>query len=269
MIGYYILNLPFREFRRGCSLGNLLSMGVPADLIRFHAAPYGGGYSSREEIRAAAIADGFRGFSSDMAISGRGSMAYMWGSLQIVRKIAGGKEAYGYYNQDDRLLVRPHSMLCRVVEMLARDSKELGYDFLFLQLIVNTNASLFHRPCLSAEFPGYISSGVGGLGDSGVVMSRAGACYILERFEERPCEHFCHLFYGLRPDVKGAYSTTESLYWIRMINTGWHGNRAYDHEADHQGGQDRVVIDTLDHETLDEVQDRISIKELNESMGIG
>jgi len=220
-------------------------MGVPADLIRFHNAPYGGDYSSREAIQAAAIADGFSGFSSEKMLGGtpRGSMAYIWGTLQIIRKIAGGKEAYGYYNQDDFLLMRSHSVLCKTIEILSKDSLEQGQEFLFLQLWVMTGWPMLQRPWLSAEFPGCISSGVGGMGDSGVVMSRAGARYLLERFETHPSEsQFCHLFHELRPDVKGAYSVSfdAEAHWIGGVPQ--HRHRWF---VEH-GGQDRVAIDAAD-----------------------
>jgi len=215
-------------------------MGVPGDLIFFHNAPYGGDYSSREAIRAAALADGFGGFSSEkMLLGGRGSMACAWGTLQIIRKIAGGKEAYGYFNQDDRVLLRSHSVLCKTIEILSKDSLEQGQEFLFLQLFLEVDWSMLYRPWLFEEFPGYISSGVGGLGDSGVVMSRAGARYLLERFDAYPSrEEFW--FHELRPDVKGAYSVSVDAgrQWICEIPQHRHPCAFFGHS-----GQDRVAVD--------------------------
>jgi len=248
MIGYHILNLPFREFRRGLALGNLVSMDVPDHLIFFHDAPYGGDYSSREALQAAAVSDGFKGFASDAVLGGRGSMACLWGSLQIVRKIAEEGFEYGYYTQDDFLLLQRFGVMCQVTQILSHDSRYVDdSEFLFLQLTVNPELSTdpSRNPWLFEEFPGLICKGIGGSGDSGILMSQPGARYLLERFEKHPRPHFYHLFDDVPPEVKGVYSISDVKDWIDGVPDFWYEGVYEDTSGE---VQDRSAVDALDAE---------------------
>ena len=172
-IQYHILNLSFREDRKYAQLGALALMGYPIDDIIFHEAPSGYEYENADAVCQAAAEDGFPGFlpCHDNSAKMRYGFAYLWGTLQIMRKIIDGEAPYGYFNQDDNFL--------RVVP------EQIQQDIAELKNLKIAQLSWFREeseagPKVSDNY--YEGSHV--YGDSGMIVSKEGAQLIVNEFQK-------------------------------------------------------------------------------------
>lgn len=234
MIGFEILNLDFRKDRRDVLIGNFLTQKIPYEQATFHKAVYGADYADGDEIRQAAAVDGFLellNFGGE-----RGDVAYHWGLLRILRYIASSEYPYpfGYFNQDDRLLLMKYTEILSACETLS----QLSETFMFLQLgwFLEPEYDIVKPPEHPIEGTPY-NKGVLGSGDSGLLMSQAGAQLLLDTFKETS-EWFEVIPYRLK-DLPGVYSMSEPDTTISMIDTRWWGIE--DSEAD----QDRILVNAL------------------------
>ena len=191
MLGFEILNLEKRTDRRDILKGNFITQDVPFEVITFHEAVYGRDYPDAKAVCDAAVADGFGEFSEGCEFGGRGDVAYLWGVMRILERIVSSEYPYqfGYFNQDDRLLTRDmdYDKLLRISRTLV----EYDPDFLYLQLCWHPSKFIQEAKkveILSDKFLTIegkrIYKGIFSYGDSGLILSKAGARYIRDKFAE-------------------------------------------------------------------------------------
>ena len=240
-IGFEILNLPHRADRKNVVIGNLITQGVPYENVTFHRAIYGADYQNREALCNEAIKDGFLIFASYN--KPRGTLAYYWGLLRILRHIASDDYPFkfGYFNQDDRLLTINHFQLLQIAEKLFNRN---GVNFLYLQLHWHTiKEDIYFRDKnvfklhLDNQKRFGVYDGVPAIGDSGLIMTPSGAKHLLSQFTrdpETPSEVMIS-----KAAVDGCYST-----WNNSLITGidyrWFGYTDWESE------QDRITVNYMD-----------------------
>jgi len=240
LIGYNLLNLSFRTDRKNYMLGNLQSMRVPHHTVRFHEGIYGLDYVSGEALVAAAMADGFPSFKVfEDRDRPRGDLACVWGTLRILRYIVSDAHhwEFGYYNQDDKLLMLPHPRLEQLISHLDAQSEK----FLLFQMTFNERDAFLRRLPIAPVVPdGLIVPGIAGSGDSGLVVSKAGAAYLLDRFEKHPESGLEVLIGNLDPDLSGAYSVLDPSWLIQSLETKYWNVKNW------RDDQDRILVNEED-----------------------
>lgn len=175
LIQYHILNLPFREDRKYAQLGAFALMGYNREDIRFHDAPSGYEYENAEAVCQAATEDGFTGFipCPSGGKETKNAFAYMWGTLQIMREILNGEPPFGYYNQDDLILKVGPKRIHQDIEEL--ENLKIAQLYWWKELenprrkVPN---KLYYEGCHT-------------LGDSGLILSKAGAKLFIDTFQEK------------------------------------------------------------------------------------
>ena len=234
-ISFNILNLERRTDRKFVMVGNLQTQSVSFDHITFHKAPDGLDYKTSEEMCAAAVQDGYPIFEG-LAGYGRGDIGYFWGTLKILESIRDSDQyKYGYYNQDDRLL----TMHLRELYFILRDLiHQIGNTFLFLQLTWGP-----FRGEIREEIPALPDSGVMqgalGKGDSGLIMSKAGADSLITEFMKNPII-FENLIAEKYRGIAGVYSMGEDFQGTRPVDPKCFGCSNY------KDDQDRIKINEDD-----------------------
>jgi len=235
MIGFHFLNLDFRTDRKHIIIGNLEThLNNAYKHCTFHKAEYGKSYESSDAMCDAAVADGFEEFDKLREV-GRGTLGYLWGTNRIMEAIAADeKYAYGYYNQDDKLLLLTYPELEECCHFLTNAFSD---PFLFLQLSWYTPAfGEMARPKVPVIPTSKICKGVLGTGDSGLLMSREGAKFLRETFKNNPNGSF-EVMIGEMVDVPGTYSIWDTSYAIKSIDTRWFGHDQWVKD------QDRILVD--------------------------
>ena len=218
IIGYNTLNLEFREDRRIYMQSNYQSRKVPRHAVKFHQGVYGLNYETSDAIIEAAIADGFTAYNQLRSFP-RGDIACSWGTLRIFRYIIEEQAfPYGYYNQDDKLLMIDHADFEHIVSYL----NDLPDTFLFLQMTYNKKHALMTRRKRPLISPGsHICQGIPGSGDSGLIMSKAGAQFLIDAFTENPHGGIEVVIQNLDPNTPGTYGFADPTYAIASLDTGY------------------------------------------------
>ena len=210
MIGFEILNLEHRLDRKYCMLGNFITQGVPDGNITFHKAVYGADYPDAKSVCEAAVADGFPAFSEGCEMGGRGDAAYHWGLMRILRHIASAAYPFqlAYVNQDDRLL--PRDMAFRDLTDIGKMLRQIDRNFLFLQLgwdFTFTGVSKLDvetRDNFLILCNRLFYKGIFAKGDSGLLMSKNGARFLMERFSAT--KKWFEMLVLEEGNVSGAYT---------------------------------------------------------------
>ena len=248
MIGFEILNLKHRHDRKDICIGNFITQDVPYEVVTFHKAIFGGDYESAREVCAAAVADGFEEFAESCEMGGRGDVAYHWGVMRILEKIMDIAYPYpfAYFNQDDRLL--PRDVRYADLEHIAEALLSVDPNFLFLQLSwhasehAETERTATIKPDNFFDIGDFrIYKGIFSYGDSGLLMSKAGARFIREQFAETP-DWLEGLIYE-KCNVPGAYALWKPF--TSIIEGVWCG---YPSDA---AAQDRLRVNETSIETED------------------
>lgn len=248
MIGFEINNLEHRKDRKDICIGNFITQGVPYEVVTFHEAIWGGDYPDAKAVCDAAVADGYPEFSEGCEMGGRGDAAAHWGMMRIFDKIASDDYPYllGYFNQDDRLL--PSSMSYNKLLEISLALEKSDPNFLYLQLC--WHASDFSEDVKSVEVRSdsfltiqgeRIYKGIFSYGDSGLVMSQAGAKYIRKRFAAT--KNWLEALILEEGNVAGTYSLWNPFNL--MIEHQWCG---YSNIED---AQDRIVVNAGRERTIE------------------
>lgn len=233
IIGYNTLNLDFRTDRRIYMQSNYQSRKVPRSAVKFHKGTYGLDYETSDAIIEEAIADGFPAYDRLRSFP-RGDLACSWGTLRIFRYIAEEQPyPFGYYNQDDKLLMIDHEDLQGIVSYL--DDQEP--EFLFLQMTYNKKHAMMHREPRPLIVPGsQICVGIPGSGDSGLIMSKAGAQFLIDAFDKEPHGGIEVVIQRLDPDIPGTYGFINPTFAIQSLDTHYWGINTW------QDDQDRIKV---------------------------
>ena len=232
-IGYNTLNLVHRTDRRIYMQSNYQSMRVPYHAVKFHEAVYGLDYPDSDAICDVAMKE-FPGYDQIRQFP-RGDCCCSWGTLRIFEYIASDAHEFpfGYYNQDDKLLMLQHQKLEQIVGYL----NNLDDDFLFLQMTYNTKHALLHRRELEPITPtSNICRGIPGSGDSGLVVSKEGARFLIDAWNANPHGGVEVLIQKLDPQTPGAYGFLDAGYAIASLNTKYFGVESW------QADQDRINV---------------------------
>ena len=230
MISFNILNLKNRSDRRHVIIGNLDTQQIPYEDVAFHDAPYGRIYPTSQAMCDAAIADGYPEFERLTNI-GRGTIGAIWGTHKIFDLIAQGEYPYGYYNQDDKLLLLTYSQILGILDRL----RTLPDKFLMLQLTYAVAPNAEIRDAEPVAPDSMIVHGIQGSGDSGIILSPMGAALVMEQWRKYPETH--EMTIGRMRKLPGTYSMIDPNYAIRSINTRYFGHN------DWHNDQDRILID--------------------------
>ena len=243
MIGFEILNLEHRTDRRDLLKGNFITQEVPYENITFQKAIYGADYSDAKSVCDAAVTDGFPEFAQDCEMGGRGDAAYHWGVMRILRHVASDDYPFefAYFNQDDRIL--PKEWTYDSLKILVGLLKHQSADFLFIQLgwnhMHNQNVQI-DLTKLNIYHNWLVFEGVNAPGDSGLILSKAGAKYLLNCFQKKP-NWFENLIFK-EGNVSGCYSLWETIVSKSSIHPKWLGG------TDWTDTQDRLAINTGMHD---------------------
>ena len=231
MIGFHNLNLEIRTDRKHILIGNYESCEIDFEDVTFHKAPYGRDYKTSEDMCAAAVADGYPIFEQ-LHVFPRGDLGYLWGTVKILETIRDGKYPYGYYNQDDKLLVLSYPQLECICNTLQNG---FAAPFLFLQMswYAPPNCGI-SRPHIPIAPTSKICKGALGTGDSGLLLSREGAAFLLSEWEKSP--QIFEILIGQFWDIPGIYSIEKTEYTIKSIDTRWFGHTEWIND------QDRIAI---------------------------
>ena len=244
MIGFEILNLERQKYKKDLSIGNLITQGVIFKLVTFHKAIDGADYPDARSICEAAVVDGFEAFNKDCEMGGPADVAYHWGVMRILRKIA--SKAYpfqfAYFNQDDRLL--PRYWNYEQLDCLIKKLDSFEDEFLFIQLFWNyvdsesiTIDLAKIRECRNC----LVYQGVHSPGDSGIIMSKAGAAYLMECFNQDK-RWFEELIFE-RGNVLGCYSLWQP-FLLHQSNVDPQNETWYSESKKDWSGRDRGSINS-------------------------
>ncbi len=236
MISFNNLNLEHRTDRKYMLFGNYQTLGISIEDVIIHKAPHGLDYETSATMGDAAIKDGYPIFDCDyLRKQPRGDIGYLWGTLRILESIRDCQEySYGYYNQDDNVLLLKAHELYEICMTLTHDFNE---DFLFLQLRWSRFNDVDHEEiwvCPDLK----IMKGALGRGDSGLLMSKSGADYIITEFLKEP-DAFEDLIAGMW-GVPGIYSRSKDAEGTNVVDTRWFGHERY------KDDQDRIQINKED-----------------------
>ena len=245
MISFNILSLKRRVDRRNVMAGSFQTLGVPFNRVKFHDAPDAMEYTTTDEICDAAIADGFPIFEKMRRShrGNRGTIACFWGACRILRYIASEEHPYefGYYNQDDIILKITYSRLIELIQYLKEYTRErCKTDFLILQMHKRYEKPYVELVNKDPIFPGsYIQQGIYSKGEIGLVLSKKGAKYLLEKTQIFGGS-LEGLMIALEPDLPGLYSFSRDIrfYALETFNTKFWGLNCED-------DQDRIRADRL------------------------
>ena len=257
MIGFEILNLERQKYRKNISIGNLITQGLLFENITFHKAIDGADYPDARSICEAAVADGFEAFNNDCEMGGRADVAYHWGLMQILRKIASEDYPFqfAYFNQDDRLL--PHVWNYEKLNCLAKDLDNFEEEFLFVQLLWNYVAPGSRtidlakiRECRNC----LVYQGVHSPGDSGIIMSKAGASYLMECFSQD--KHWFEDMILERGNAPGCYSLWQPFLLPQShVHSRWYNDNTKDCSE-----RDRISINSETSEAAESSLRKILLK---------
>ena len=232
IISFNNLNLEIRSDRKHILIGNYQSMYIDFEDVTIHKAPYGRDYKNSDEMCEAAIKDGYPIFDG-LRQHPRGDIGYMWGTLKILEGIRDSeKYPYAYFNQDDKLLVLSYPQLEATCHTLQNG---LASDFLFLQMswYAPPNCEITRERI--PVFPSSkILKGALGTGDSGLLMSRAGADFLIAEWNKRPI--ILEVLIGDMWDIPGIYSIEKTKMAIESMDTRWFGHKEWVDD------QDRIAI---------------------------
>ena len=231
-IGYNTLNLAHRADRRIYIQSNYQSMRVPYHAVKFHEAVYGLDYPDSDTICDEAVKE-FPGYDQIRNYP-RGDCCCSWGTLRIFRHIAASDDyPFGYYNQDDKLLMLKHQELEQIIGYL----DNLPDDFLFLQMTYNAKQAMLHREPLQPITPtSQICRGIPGSGDSGLIMSKKGAQFLIDAWNKEPHGGIEVMIQRLDPQIPGAYGILDPNYAIESLNTKYFGVESW------RDDQDRINV---------------------------
>ena len=246
-ISFNILNLERRRDRRDVMAGNLQTLGVPFDNVTFHAAPDAMEYEITRDICDAAVAEGFPIFETYRNNHNKGSVATFWGACQILRHIASDEHSYeyGYYNQDDIIFKMPYRKLQEIIMYLEKYSRDT-YQSPFLILQMRTFFGKPHKSTYEPRpiFPtSFIQRGLYGKGEVGLVLSKEGAAFLLEKAMELGGSLETMLHY-IDPDLPGTFSFLKDFEPIETFNTKFWG-KGYEED------QDRILANNVEKEVYE------------------
>ena len=232
IIGFHNLNLAIRADRKNICIGNYDSREISPSDVTFHVAPYGRDYKNSHDMCDAAIADGYPIFDQ-LREYPLGDLGYLWGTTKILETIRDDNaHPFGYYNQDDKLLQLSYPQLESICCTLQNSFVD---PFLFLQMSwyapPNCGISRPKTPILPTS---KICKGALGTGDSGLLMSREGADFLLSEWEKAP--QIYEVLIGKFWDIPGIYSIEKTAMAIKSVDTRWFGHEQWIDD------QDRIKI---------------------------
>lgn len=181
---FYILTRRIQVDRTFYAMGAMASHGVPLDKIVMHYGPECTEYETIEDMHAAFLKE-YPEVTSNELYQELPAFGCFWGSFACIKRFLESEHGYCYFTQDDFVPIRNTIIEYPIAEIIHEFDVLVGYDPDF-KIFVYVYRRLSKSPDPAAQIHKDIpiQKGLCGYGDSGLILSKAGAEYLYEKMKE-------------------------------------------------------------------------------------
>ena len=185
---FYILTRRLQVERTFYATSVMAGHGVPFDKIVLHYGPECTAYETIEAMHAAFLAEHpeFEHVSAEFYKELR-VFGCFWGSLACIKRFLKSEHEYCYFVQDDFVPIRTTIIEYPIAEIIHEFNTLARYDPNF-NIFVYVWRRILKTPDPAAQIHEHvpIQKGLCGYGDMGLILSKEGAVYMIEKMKEKP-----------------------------------------------------------------------------------